>query len=148
MLFGDKKIHPLVFDERPYKTYWVRLAPSPKLEYLCFMEDKEDGLLKEKERIYKGCKRELNAKKFNRFHTKKRVNLQIRHNILWYYYCILLPTYYAPINSNITFTLKRQQDITIKWENTGVKHVINNIEYILYKTPYMFSGEMHWVLNI
>lgn len=26
----------------------------------------------------------LNAKKFNRFHTKKRVNLQIGHNILWY----------------------------------------------------------------
>lgn len=42
------------FDERPYKTYWVTLASRPELEYVCFMEEREDGLIGEKERIYKG----------------------------------------------------------------------------------------------
>ena len=42
------------FDERPYKTYWVKISSRPELEYVCFMEDKEDGLIGEKERIYKG----------------------------------------------------------------------------------------------
>ena len=42
------------FDERPYKTYWVKISSRPELEYVCFMEDEEDGLIGEKERIYKG----------------------------------------------------------------------------------------------
>ena len=46
-LFGDKKIHPLVFDERPYKTYWAKVTGSSTLKYVPF-GDRELG------RIYKG----------------------------------------------------------------------------------------------
>ena len=47
MLFGDKKIHPLVFDESPYKTYQAKVTGSSTLKYIPF-GDKDFG------RIYKG----------------------------------------------------------------------------------------------
>ena len=37
-LFSTKKICPLIFDERPYKMYNVRLASPIKLNYICFDE--------------------------------------------------------------------------------------------------------------
>lgn len=51
---GKKELQSFRFDERPYKTYWVKISTKPELEYVCFMEEKEDRLLGEKERIYKG----------------------------------------------------------------------------------------------
>lgn len=48
------KIGELRFDEAPYKAYQAKLKTSPKFDYLCFMEEKEDGFIGEKERIYKG----------------------------------------------------------------------------------------------
>lgn len=51
---GRTELQSFRFDERPYKTYWVTLASRPELEYVCFMEEREDGLIGEKERIYKG----------------------------------------------------------------------------------------------
>jgi len=45
--FGDKKLHYLTFDEAPYKSYHVKIASAPSLEYLCF----EEGNNK---RVYKG----------------------------------------------------------------------------------------------
>lgn len=51
---GTDQLCELRFDERPYKTYWVKPSSPPELEYICFMEDKEDGSNGEKERIYKG----------------------------------------------------------------------------------------------
>ena len=51
---GKEELQPFRFDERPYKTYWVKLDSRPNLEYLCFMENSEDGVIGEKERIYKG----------------------------------------------------------------------------------------------
>lgn len=71
-LFGTKKICDLIFDERPYKVYSVKLANPIKLDYICFDEEKieweehteEDGYVPgsinhkihtgEKQRIYKG----------------------------------------------------------------------------------------------
>jgi hypothetical protein len=47
MLFGDKKIHPLIFDETPYKTYQAKVTGSSTLKYIPF-GDKDFG------RIYKG----------------------------------------------------------------------------------------------
>lgn len=41
-LFGDKKIHNLIFDELPYKVYKVKTAGTPNLKYVCFdIESKE-----------------------------------------------------------------------------------------------------------
>lgn len=51
---GTDQLCELRFDERPYKTYWVKPSSPPELEYICFMEDKEDGSNGDKERIYKG----------------------------------------------------------------------------------------------
>ena len=46
--FGDKQIHDLVFDERPYKTYKAKVTGTATLKYLVFDEGEE------KERVYKG----------------------------------------------------------------------------------------------
>lgn len=49
-LFGDKKIHTLIFDERPYKVYKAKVLQSPKMTYICF-DEYIDGAL---QRVYKG----------------------------------------------------------------------------------------------
>ena len=41
-LFGDKKIHPLVFDDHPYKTYYVKVTGSPQLKTVCFDMEFDD----------------------------------------------------------------------------------------------------------
>ena len=43
---GDNKIHELIFDERPYKKYKVKVNGQPNLKTICFDEDNQ--------RIYKG----------------------------------------------------------------------------------------------
>ena len=35
-VFGDKKIHDLIFDESPYKVYRVKTTGTPNLKYICF----------------------------------------------------------------------------------------------------------------
>lgn len=40
-LFGDKKIHNLIFDETPYKIYKVKTTGSPNLKYICFSNPEE-----------------------------------------------------------------------------------------------------------
>lgn len=45
-IFGDKKIHDLIFDEYPYKVYKAKTNGNPSLKYICFDENEE--------RIYKG----------------------------------------------------------------------------------------------
>ena len=45
-LFGTKKIVPLIFDESPYKVYYVKINNTLDLTYICFDEDGQ--------RIYKG----------------------------------------------------------------------------------------------
>ena len=47
IFFGDKKIHPLVFDERPYKTYMAKVTGSTMIKHVPFSQ----GSLN---RIYKG----------------------------------------------------------------------------------------------
>lgn len=44
--FGDKGIHELIFDERPYKVYMAKATGTPQLKTICFDEDGK--------RIYKG----------------------------------------------------------------------------------------------
>lgn len=39
-LFGTKNMCELIFDERPYKVYYVKLAEPIQLEYICFDEHK------------------------------------------------------------------------------------------------------------
>jgi hypothetical protein len=46
MLFGDKKIHPLVFDERPYKTYYAKVVSTISIKHIPFSIDEK--------RIFKG----------------------------------------------------------------------------------------------
>ena len=51
---GDKQIHPLVFDEAPYKTYMVKTGSAPTLKFICF-----DNITKNNgeivvNRVYKG----------------------------------------------------------------------------------------------
>lgn len=50
---GGEKLHSFQFDERPYKTYWVKLESRPELEYVCFMEESKE-VVGQEERIYKG----------------------------------------------------------------------------------------------
>ena len=45
--FGDKKIHSLVFDERPYKTYQAKVTGTATIKYIPFAEG-------ETNRLYKG----------------------------------------------------------------------------------------------
>ena len=47
-LFSDKKIHSLIFDERPYKVYKVKVTGTAVLKHIPF--DSADGT----KRIYKG----------------------------------------------------------------------------------------------
>lgn len=35
---GDRKIHPLIFDERPYKVYHVKVSQPPAITYIPFGE--------------------------------------------------------------------------------------------------------------
>ena len=46
-VFGDRKIHSLIFDEKPYKVYSVKVFQPPSLQYLTF-EDNSGA------RIHKG----------------------------------------------------------------------------------------------
>lgn len=46
-LFGDKKIHPLVFDETPYKKYYAKVTGSSTIKFLAFPEG-------DTKRVYKG----------------------------------------------------------------------------------------------
>ena len=44
--FGDKQIHELIFDERPYKYYMAKITGTPQIKTICFEV--------EGQRIYKG----------------------------------------------------------------------------------------------
>lgn len=44
--FGDKQIHELIFDERPYKVYMAKINGTPQIKTICFEV--------EGQRIYKG----------------------------------------------------------------------------------------------
>ena len=46
-VFGDKKIHKLIFDEAPYKAYWVKVTGSATIKHIPFAEG-------ETNRVYKG----------------------------------------------------------------------------------------------
>lgn len=47
-VFGDKKIHPLIFDDHPYKVYYAKVTGSPQLKIICFDDPYTHG------RVYKG----------------------------------------------------------------------------------------------
>ena len=47
-LYPDHNLHELIFDERPYIKYWVKLSSAPQFDELCF-DNKENG-----QRVYKG----------------------------------------------------------------------------------------------
>ena len=49
--FGDKGIHELIFDERPYKVYMAKSTGTPQLKTICFDGEDKDG---NPCRIYKG----------------------------------------------------------------------------------------------
>jgi hypothetical protein len=46
-VFGDKKIHDLIFDERPYKTWKAKVTGSATMKHIPFAEG-------ETNRTYKG----------------------------------------------------------------------------------------------
>ena len=49
--FGDKQIHKLIFDERPYKYYMAKINGTPQIKTICFEVEDSEGNIK---RIYKG----------------------------------------------------------------------------------------------
>jgi hypothetical protein len=49
-IFSKKTPMPFVFDEYPYKTYYVKASNSPSLSYICFDESGNGGA----KRVYKG----------------------------------------------------------------------------------------------
>ena len=46
-LFGDKKVHELVFDELPYKTYYAKVSGQANIKHIAFSEGVNN-------RVYKG----------------------------------------------------------------------------------------------
>ena len=42
VLFGDKNIHNLIFDEAPYKIYKMKTIGTPNLKYVCFDKAEDD----------------------------------------------------------------------------------------------------------
>lgn len=55
-VFGDKKIHPLIFDEIPYKTYMAKVTGSATIKYLAFDQEVYDEERQQfvMMRVYKG----------------------------------------------------------------------------------------------
>ena len=51
---GDKQIHPLVFDEAPYKTYMVKTSSIPTLRFICFDNITKNNSEMTVNRVYKG----------------------------------------------------------------------------------------------
>lgn len=51
---GDKQIHPLVFDEAPYKTYMVKTSSIPTLKFICFDNITKNNSEMVVNRVYKG----------------------------------------------------------------------------------------------
>lgn len=51
---GDKQIHPLVFDEAPYKTYMVKISSIPTLKFICFDNITKNNGEMIVNRVYKG----------------------------------------------------------------------------------------------
>lgn len=51
---GDKQIHPLVFDEAPYKTYMVKTSSIPTLKFICFDNITKNNNEMVVNRVYKG----------------------------------------------------------------------------------------------
>jgi hypothetical protein len=48
LIFSDKKVHSLIFDELPYKVYKVKITGAPNLKYVAFdrpLEDYERDLM-------------------------------------------------------------------------------------------------------
>jgi hypothetical protein len=45
--WNDKKIHPLIFDEEPYKVYYAKITGMASLKHLCFEKDTDT-------RVYRG----------------------------------------------------------------------------------------------
>ena len=43
IVFGDKAIHDLIFDEVPYKIYRVKSTGTPNLKYVCFDKDRDEN---------------------------------------------------------------------------------------------------------
>jgi hypothetical protein len=46
-VFGDKKIHELIFDETPYKVYRAKVSGTASIKHIPFAEG-------ETNRVYKG----------------------------------------------------------------------------------------------
>ena len=51
---GDKQIHPLVFDEAPYKTYMVKTSSAPTLKFICIDNITKNNNEMVVNRVYKG----------------------------------------------------------------------------------------------
>lgn len=51
---GDKQIHPLIFDEAPYKTYMVKTSSAPTLKFICFDNITKNNNEMVVNRVYKG----------------------------------------------------------------------------------------------
>lgn len=55
-LYPDHNLHELIFDEHPYKKYYVKLSSAAELEDICFYEryERVNGKRINGERVYKG----------------------------------------------------------------------------------------------
>ena len=80
-LIGDKKIHDLVFDERPYKIYRAKITGSATIKHIPFAQG-------EKNRIYKG-EGSIQFTAFDPFarsafkYLSQATEMQLAHKIEW-----------------------------------------------------------------
>ena len=51
-LYGDQKLHPLIFDEAPYKQYLAKVTEPPNFNFVAF-DEKINGKGK-KQKVFKG----------------------------------------------------------------------------------------------
>lgn len=121
---GKEELQPFRFDERPYKTYWVKLEKRPELEYVCFMEESDEGFIGEKVRIYKG-EGELDFISYDPFGycTDERITVSKGDFII-----DNTKTNWQDLASYSPFII--QENNSIEWaESSGLKKVANASSY-------------------
>lgn len=145
VLFSDKKIHNLIFDEMPYKIYKVKITGTPNLKYVCFdkerpsywnINDKRDLIGSKKDlydpydkadygRVYKG-EGQLNFVAYSPF-AKSRFKYIDQYNIENIPEWGSLKTPYA---QDVNYNLDSWID-SVKLLKFGVKKAVNGKDYIL-----------------
>ena len=118
-VFGTKDIKKLIFDERPYKYYMVKIESPIELSYICFDEPKKikdtkrNGVRRDREKDQEA----VIATAVEEFHATEEVNTYTLENIPINEVSISPETVEYSVEDNVyTFDVLEETDITITYE--------------------------------